>query len=402
MGAILSGDLDKSFAYDTKQCVNIQDRALGFTQSVLTLLIVTYIVLGVFWYGQGYLEVDQTRGLIASHVRGDTVSESLGKPGARYFSAEEISYPGLENGNVFVTTRMEVYQQKRGVCEDRSKPCVTSADCTAALGGACAESGFCNEAAWCDQDPLPEIYELDTKDFHIWVKSAVQFVKLERNGQKDIFRDTFPPMPWIFSTERDHPYPEHGYNLFSVNELLLMCEPVPIRYEEISELGASIEVSFSWSCDMTNKDCKPTVTARRMDVLIDPENIGYGFKYAEHVSDDERVLHEVRGVRIFFRTVGRGTMFDTNALIMKLATTTSLLCLAPIVADLLMLNVFARRQKYRARKMEISPDFSDYMDRQQAKQEQMRSRRHATTATDEQRAREREEQWHRRMREEED
>merc|ERR1719468_827921 len=61
---------------------------------------------------------------------------------------------------------------------------------------------------------------------------------------------------------------------------------------------------------------------------------------------------------MFFRTVGCGAMHDTNAAILKFATTTSLVVLAPMIADLLMLHLFAYRKRYRARKFDESPDFS--------------------------------------------
>jgi len=402
MGAIFSvnEDLDKAFAYNTKQLVNIQDRFLGFTVSALQIAIISYIILGVLLYGEGYLENDQTQGLIATHVSGDTVAVSSGKGGKRYFSAEELTHPGLENGNVFVATRQKVYHQKRGTCEDHTRPCTTDVECTASLDGKCSAGGYCEERSWCNEDEMPEMYELDTKNFNIWVKSAIQFVKLERNRQKDPFGGSSLPPPWIFSTEKNHPYPEHMFNLFSVSELLLMCKPVPVRYEEVSELGAAIEVVFTWKCDMSVKGCKPDVQARRLDVLFDPGNIGYAFKWSEHVADDERMLYEMRGIRIFFRTVGRGTMFDTNALIMKLATTTSLLCVAPIMADLLMLNIFMRRQRYKARKLEVSPDFSDYFDR--LRQKKQAQKENTPTLEDDAAMQAREDEWQRRLREEED
>lgn len=405
MGSVFSAccgneDLDKSFAYDTKQLVNIQDRYLGFTVYALQIVIIAYIVLGVFIYGEGYLESDQTQGLVATHVSGDTVAVSRGKAGTRYFSAEELTYPGLENGNVFVATRQNVYHQKRGTCEDHLMPCVIDAECTAALSGKCSSGGFCEEASWCNQEETPEMYELNTKDFRVWVKSGIQFVRLERNGKKDPFGGSAVPPPWIFSTEKNHPYPERMFNLFSVSELLLMCRPVPIRYEEVSELGVAIEVVFSWKCDMSNPLCKPEIQARRLDVLFDRNKIGFSFKWSEHIDTDERMLYEMRGIRIFIRTVGRGTMFDTNALIMKLATTTSLLCVAPIIADLIMLNLFARRQRYQARKLEVSPDFTQYfVNLREKKKKQAES---TINLEDDAKMQEKEDEWQRRLREEDD
>lgn len=383
-----SEDQDKLFSYFTKQQVNIQDRWLGFTNICLQFLILVYIVLGIFYFGEGYLEFEGARGAIATHVKGDTVAVSSGKPGTRYFSAEEITYPGLENGNVFVATRMKVHRQRRGVCEDNTMPCSSTAECTTVVGGQCSENGFCLEPSWCNEEAQPEIYELEVGELLIWAKSSIQFLGLA--SQK------------IYSTETNHPYPERYFNLFSVRDLLMMCEPVPVRYEEISQLGAAIEVQFVWDCNVAEERCKPQVKARRLDVLFDPEDIGYKFSYPEYVSEDERVLNEVRGIRIFLRTYGTGRKLSVNDLIVKASTTLTLMSLAPIIADLLMLSVLRTpklRAKYRARKYEYSPDFSDYMAKLKLKKEQDEAL--PTKVEEEDRtAQEKEDSWQRRLDEE--
>lgn len=350
---ICNEDVDKLFSYHTRQEVNIQDHRLGCTSMCLQLAMVTYIVLGIFYFGLGYLDFEQARGAVATHVRGDAVATSSVQQHTRYFSAEEITYPGLENGNVFVSTRLKATHQKRGVCIDKSMPCESDLDCTAASNGKCAHEGFCNESSWCaDAAIQPEVYELEVGDLAIWVKSSIQFIMLAPQT--------------VYSTETLYPYPQAGKNLFSVRELLLMCEPIPVRYEEVSELGAAIEVQFIWNCDVdTDPDgCKPEVKARRLDVMFDPEHIGYAFAYAEYVSDEERVLNEMRGVRVFLRTYGQGQKFSMTMIIMKLSTTCCLLGVAPILADVIARYLFGdtRRKQYIARVREESPDFSSYME----------------------------------------
>lgn len=348
-------DPDRLFSYDTKQQVNIQDRYLGFTHALIQLGIIAYIVLGIFVYSKGYLQFEQARGAIATHVRGDAVAVSTGKPGVRYFSAEEISYPGLENGNVFVTTRQKVTRQRRGICEDCAVPCRSDTDCTPNAGGRCSEDGLCIEPSWCPTEAVAEEYELEVSGLLIWLKSAIQFINLAPDN--------------MYSTENKHPFPELGFNMFSVRDLLMMCEPTPVRYEEISELGAAVEVQLVWNCNVNQQACTPEVRARRVDVLLDSDNIGYSFAYAEHVSESERVLNEVHGLRFFFRTVGTGRKLSIMSLITKASTAGALLGIAPIIADLLMLQAFKYKSKYFARKYEVSPDFSDYMEKLRRTQE---------------------------------
>ena len=42
-------------------------------------------------------------------------------------------------------------------------------------------------------------------------------------------------------------YPEPGYNLFTVRDLLLLCEPTPVRFEDWSGWVSS-RVSIGWTC----------------------------------------------------------------------------------------------------------------------------------------------------------
>lgn len=353
-------DWDKALCYDTRQLVRIRDRNLGLVLIFWQSLICLYILFGVFVFGEGYLSYDQTMGGVAAHVKGDVVA--IGSNGDyRYYSAEEITHLGLENGNIFVATRETVQKQKRGTCEDRSMPCKTSADCSKALGGTCLPSGYCEEPSWCPEGK-PDHYDIDTKEVQVWIKSFVHFSLLDRNSKKDPFSGIINkrPSPFIFSTSQHNATdPVPGFNLFTVDQLLRECKPIPVRYEEVAELGAVIEVVLAWNCEVwrNETECKPEMKARRLDVIFDPEHIGFTFKWAEPISDTERVLHEMKGVRIFIRTVGKGSMFDANATILKFATTTSLLCLAPIISDVIMLEFQQNKERYRARKLVLSPEF---------------------------------------------
>lgn len=381
----MDGDVDSLFAYETRQEVNIQDARLGLSSYCIQVGIIMYIVFGIFIYGQGYLDFEQARGAIATHVRGDAVAVSIGKPGTRYFSVEELTYPGLENGNVFVATRQKVIHQQRGTCEDYTMPCTRDDNCTRALNGTCSDKGFCEEPSWCIVEEVPEIYELEVGDLFIWVKSSIQFVRLA--GDR------------IYSTEQNHPYPERGFNLFSVRDLLTLCKPVPVRFEEISELGAAIEVQFIWNCNVDRAKCVPEVSARRLDVLFDPQNIGYAYNYAEQVSDNERVLNEMHGIRLFFRSYGNARVSSMTTSVMKLSTSITLLSLAPIFTDLMMLKLMSKRRRYEARKYEESPDFSDYIKTIKA-QKDLKEKNKVDPDEEDRKAETREQVWQRRLDEE--
>jgi hypothetical protein len=271
---------------------------------------------------------------------------SSGHQGERYFSADDLTQPGLENGNIFVATRQKVHKQMRGYCEDPDMPCMTDADCTPLGEGVCTEKGLCKEHSWCNVEKEPEIYEMESDKVQIWARSFIQFVQLAPEK--------------LFTTEWDHPGPKPE-TTFTVRQLLLMCEPIPVNYEEVAELGAVFEVQFKWDCKVGADQCKPAITTRRLDTTFDPDNIGYAFQITETIDGDNRLQNDVRGLRFFFRTSGTGKKVSVSATITVASMSATLLSFAIVIADLLLTKVFALRLKYIARKFENTPDFSEYM-----------------------------------------
>lgn len=388
-------DSDRLLSYYTKQQVMFLDRKLGATFYFVQLLIAAYIVGYMFIYKKGYLELEQAKGAVTTHVYGDAASVSSGKKGTRYFSSEDITYPGLENGNVFIATRQKVHFETRGMCEDHAVPCLQASDCTSGAGangaefGECGVNGFCIERSWCDKEDHtgtkdPEVYELDTGSLQIWARSTIQYVKIAPER--------------VFSTETKEPMPKRGYNTFTVRELLMMCEPLPVRYEEVAELGAAIEVQFFWECNVKADDCHPQIRARRLDTIFDPDNIGFGFSYPEYIDEEHRYRNEVKGVRIFFRTAGIGKKVSVSATITKASMGAALFAIAQIIADLLMTKLFKDKKKYNARKYENTPDFSEWMAEKMKKQGEQVSL--ASIEEEEKRVLQKEEDWMRKLDEE--
>merc|ERR1719399_1514565 len=236
--------------------------------------------------------------------------------------------------------------------------CKVDTDCSMAVESACTDNGYCLEPSWCqnDQSP-PEVYELPTSTFLLWAKSAIQFIQLNEDK--------------LFHSNMDQPilYPNEGYNTFRLRDLLERCEPLPVRYEEISELGAIIEVQLIYNCNTDHEHCTPEVKVRRLDNVFDASGIGFGFKKAFYTSDgNTRELWKMNGVRVYFRTVGSGRKFSWNAIILKLSTGIALLAIGNIVTDWLMLNAFRLSKKYFSRKYCESEDFSEHF-KEMAEQE---------------------------------
>lgn len=343
-------DLDRLCSYYTRQQVLFLDWKLGLTywsiQIGMAIVVVGYVLL----YCEGYVAFEQAKGSVVTHVAGDALSISQSKPGTRYFSAEDLTYPGLENGNVFVATRQTVHKQARGICEDPDMPCVTDSDCTGPGDSVCTDSGLCRTYHWCDVEEAPEIYEMAADNLQIWPRSFIQFVKHAPTK--------------IFTTDYPNEGPTAG-TVFSVRQLLAMVDPLPIHYEEISMLGAIFEVGLRWECNIfiyRKSKCLPQIHVRRLDTLFDPDNIGYSFKYAEYVDEEHRVENKVNGVRFLFKTTGVGKKFSVSSTITTLSTAGTILSLAIVVTDLLLTKVSRHRLRFIARKFENTPDFSDYIE----------------------------------------
>lgn len=396
ISAVLSQDYDRFFSYHTKQQVNVLDRTLGFTNVVIQLLIASYVVGYVFIADRGYLEPEAAQGVMVNHMSGDAVGVSSGKKsGDRYFSADEITYPGLERGNVFVATKIIITQQKRGVCEDPNMYCRSADDCSKDVGAECTSNRLCKEPSWCstlmDGEPASEVYKLDTANEVILVKSAIQFKLLQPTK---LFHEEMTPVM----------YPKPGFNAISLRQILLECNP-PVRYEEVAELGAAIEVQWVWNCNVDFPTCEKQMVARRLDVAFDAEKIGFNFGWPFYngedmtVNGEERELRQMYGIRLYFRTVGTGQKVSMSIIIFKMSTGLALVGFAPIIADLMMLNCFKLSKKYAARKYIYSQDFGDYFDEMD---QGMGSDDGDNEAADEMEDEQEDEEWRRRMDEEDE
>lgn len=350
---LLKEDVDRLLSYNTKMQVNIQDRKLGLANIFLQLGIVAYIVVYVFMIHEGYLEYEQARGIATTQVSGDLLAMSSGSTEKRYFSADELVYPPLENGNIFITTKLDVYEQTRKVCEDVTMPCTEIGHCSKNVDAECTENGLCKEPSWCSDGP-PVQYALDSGHFQIWVKTAIQFYQLDKTK---IFgaADSIKPVLW-----EPPPNTPERFNTFLVRDLLQLCDP-PVRFEEVRELGAAIEVQFVYNCAVSGKaeDCIPQIIAHRIDAKLDEDHIGFNFAYPEYTSETTRRLNDVRGIRFYIRTVGTGSQPSVTVAVMMISTGIALLGFAPVITDYMLQWCFKNSKKYTARKFEISEDFSE-------------------------------------------
>lgn len=371
MTDLMGGDPDQMLAYHTQMQVNILDSRLGLMNTVLQIGVAVYVAYDLY-FNEGYYQYEASRGVAITHNSGDAYVASKGKPGHRYFSADEIGIPGLENGNRFVATKITVRKQKRSVCEDPEKKCKSNSDCSFQVGGVCTPNGVCEEPSWCNvADPAnpmgTEIYDIPSSEHLIWVKSAIQYLQIAPDR--------------LVHSEMTKPirYPADNFNMFTLKDILDLCYP-KVHFEEVSQLGAAIEVQFIYDCVVNSKleHCRPRVSARRLDSLfVTPEfqDIGFGFNKAYYFADgQERELLEVRGIRLYFRAVGTGREISPIVLMMRFSTGLALLGIATVLTDVIMLRFMSLKAKYFARKYLESEDFSCLEDFEREEQQRRKEK----------------------------
>lgn len=354
-----SQDSDHLFSYHTRQQVEVRFKLLGFVEKILQGSVGFYILFGVFFLGEGYFEYDTSQGALITHVTGSALGVSLvGSQTTRYFAADDLSIPNLENGNVFVTTKVDVEEQVRGVCEDPHMQCEKDDDCSKGVGAQCTKDKVCLEPSWCPVKESKDMdsYKLPSEDFRIWIKSAIIFSFGTEGGDGGKKK--------MYSSRFDAPilYPNPGFNTFTVKELLLLCDP-PVRYEEISELGAAIEVQFKWNCIIDYiYGCKlGVVRAQRVDSQMDHELTGFEFTNAVSMGTGLRQMQRQSGIRFYMRTIGTASKFSMAEVIFKVSTGLALLGFAPVITDFVMLNLLKGKKKFEARKFEHTKAFNQYL-----------------------------------------
>eukprot|EP00746_Dinoflagellata_sp_MGD_P166560 gnl/MRDRNA2_/MRDRNA2_96534_c0_seq1.p1 gnl/MRDRNA2_/MRDRNA2_96534_c0~~gnl/MRDRNA2_/MRDRNA2_96534_c0_seq1.p1 ORF type:complete len:395 (-),score=70.06 gnl/MRDRNA2_/MRDRNA2_96534_c0_seq1:61-1245(-) len=345
----LQQDVDRLFSYSTKQQVLVKDRLLGIVSYAIMLGILAYVIGFVFISERQYLETEPAKGAALVYFSGEDLAESAVGSHSRFFSAEEIAHLGLENGNLFVTTKVNIQHEERGVCEDTNKPCRKAEDCSPGVGATCSPNKYCMEPSWCPVGS-PEDFKLASDQSHIWVKSAITFNGLAKEK--------------MFSTDMSKVilFPEPHHNAYKVRDLLQQCDP-PVRFEEVGELGAAVQVEFIWNCQVDSiLPCEKQIHARRIDSLLDQNHIGYNFKHVEYdvENPDKRTRYKSYGIRFYFSTVGVGSKVSMAMIIFQLSTGMALVGFAPIFADIIMMQCLRMSKKYHARKYDYTQDFSDY------------------------------------------
>lgn len=356
-------DWDKVIKYKTQKVVNMIDMRLGLLKHAITILVILYIALFVFWFSKGYLEEEIAVGQVELQVRGKSHFKWKGQD--YLVDAIDMTDPSIEHGALFVISRQEVVRQTRGRCGNPFNTCDTDKDCpvmTAISEGKCVE-GFCEELGWCPPLDPADTDNTMVKQFEnpenltIWIRAAITFPGLDENKTFTTMNDEKP----IF--EEDNP---ELANAFLMIDLL---DKAGISPKSVIQDGCFLSVRMNWDCYIdTGEGCfSPNLEVKRLDV---GQVAGFDFYDANYVrSPDNDPKKEYRfyirqvGFRLLVSSKGTGYKVSQAAIILQISAGVALLGLSTTIADALMLQVLPEREQYRKYKEDVTPDFSDLRDK---------------------------------------
>eukprot|EP00742_Colponemidia_sp_Colp-10_P002536 GILJ01002710.1.p1 GENE.GILJ01002710.1~~GILJ01002710.1.p1 ORF type:complete len:385 (-),score=55.23 GILJ01002710.1:152-1306(-) len=353
-------DIDSVLGFRTKKLVSIKDRRLGFIHRGVQFAVVLYIIVYVVFINKGYLKTELQTGSVITAVEGETITRE--NNALKYWDSTEAAYPPLEPGGVFIATKVLLTkQQTRGVCADPAMPCTDSSQCTRGLGQ--CKNKVCMETQWCPaEDPTDQIVTetfplTGTADFLIWFKGSIKFMDSETQFSTMVDRD---PVIW----------PDDGANTYSVADLM---EIAGTTFEAVKDSGAIFDVLLYWSCNLDlSSRCSPSLVVTRVDASsTNPRGSGFSYRRAVYYGSgdsESRDLYKMTGIRFLVRSTGVGYRISMEAVMLQLSSAMSLLTVAQVVADFMMLYILPERKRYAAKKYDQTKDFSDMLEELERKQ----------------------------------
>jgi len=351
-------DLDEVLKYKTFRMVVFLDARLGLLNISLQILIVMYIVCFAIIFNKGYIEQEQSFGQIEMTVLGKTYFKQDDEH--LVVDALDMVDPPLEQGALFIASRIENTKQTRDICGNSNHECTEDSDCDKnppVYTGTCLD-GLCQEMGWC---PPMDTASEDTQvwDFEhpenvtLWIKAAIAFPKLAPNHIFTTMTDDKP----VYESEN----PDFG-NAYYLSEILEAAN-VPLIASKAN--GAMINVLMEWECEVdTGEGCaSPNLRANRLDV-----GLSQGFHFADavykpdsdgHPTADVRFMSKQVGYRLIVSCKGTGRKVSLAAIVLQVSSGLALLGAAKGATDFLMLVVLPQKDFYRKYKEEETPNFSE-------------------------------------------
>ncbi|NP_001297629.1 P2X purinoceptor 2 isoform d [Mus musculus] len=365
--------------YETPKVIVVRNRRLGFVHRMVQLLILLYFV----WVASGagtalshrYVFIVQKsyqdsetgpESSIITKVKGITMSEH------KVWDVEEYVKPPEGGSVVSIITRIEVTpSQTLGTCPEsmrvHSSTCHLDDDCVAGQldmqgngirTGRCVpyyhgDSKTCEVSAWCPvEDGTSENHFLGkmAPNFTILIKNSIHYPKFKFSKGNIASQKSDYLKHCTFDQDSD-PY-------CPIFRLGFIVEQAGENFTELAHKGGVIGVIINWNCDLdlSESECNPKYSFRRLDPKYDPASSGYNFRFAKYYkingTTTTRTLIKAYGIRIDVIVHGQAGKFSLIPTIINLATALTSIGVGSFLCDWILLTFMNKNKLYSHKKFD--------------------------------------------------
>ncbi|GAA27763.2 P2X purinoceptor 2 [Clonorchis sinensis] len=218
-------------------------------------------------------------------------------------------------------------------------------------------NGTCEIYSWCplENDTLPlgsEHFMFPmVENFTLLIKNDVTFRKFNvhrRNIQHWVSKRFLRTCHY----DKDHPEYKHC----PIFKFSTMFKEANIDHSALIH-GGVIGIDINWDCDLDwdKKYCVPEYKFSRLDDPDAPIGRGFNFRYAYYYYVDgvlHRDLIKAYGIRFQIHSTGTAGKFHILPLTMNIGSGIALLGLAPVICDIIILNLVGSKKIYQKAKFE--------------------------------------------------
>ncbi|KAM4827000.1 LOW QUALITY PROTEIN: P2X purinoceptor 2 [Thomomys bottae] len=377
--------------YETPKVVVVRSRRLGVVHRAVQLLILLYFVWYVFIVQKSYQERETgPESSVVTKVKGITAS------GRRVWDVEEYVKPP-EGGSVFsVVTRIEVTAlQALGTCPEslrvQNAVCHSDDDCAPGeldmLGhGRCAGVGWgsepsrapgphsrrlppglrtgrcvpyyhgpartCEVSAWCpleDGASASQFLGHMAPNFTILIKNSIHYPKFQFSKGNIASQRGDYLKHCTFDHDSD-PY-------CPIFRLGFIVDQAGENFTELAQKGGVIGVIINWDCDLdlSESECNPKYSFRRLDPKHIPASSGYNFRFAKYYNTNgttTRTLIKAYGIRIDVIVHGQAGKFSLIPTIINVATALTSIGVGSFLCDWILLTFMNKNKIYSHKKFD--------------------------------------------------
>lgn len=275
-------------------------------------------------------------------------------PQYRYWDVHDTVTPDSESGGIVLASRViSTKGQSMRPCPNKLKAC--PGECTTKppiYPGLCYPSTqFCMEFNWCPLfgqagDSSTEDLIMGVDDFQLDFMATMTF-------------DVHKPSSVVVK-----------HHKISVKDILKLAR---LEYSQIQKKGVVLHARLQWGTSdqpcSSDGECDLDFKVVKMD---DKDDSGFQFRQSTYyrgngtLPKEYRDVSRIYAIRILATSSGYATQFSLVDAMLQVASAFAMFALSYVIADIFVVWLNFRRDKYIERKIEETPDLSDLKEKQEA------------------------------------